>query len=332
MDSPVLFAIALALLVMFSIGGVAYAILYPMLAREARKEKRMGRISSRADLSVGQREAARDRSRRRKSIEDTLKEAEEKQKAKNQAGKISLKAKIKQAGLSLEITHFWLASGASGLLAALVALVFAGSPLIALCGGLIGGCLPLWVITYIRKKRLAKFVLEFPNAIDVIVRGVKAGLPLGECIILISKEAPEPVRTEFKAVVEAQSIGASVSEAIQQLPKRIPVPEANFFAIAITIQQQAGGNLAEALSNLSTVLRSRKALRQKADAMSMEAKASGAIIGSMPPAVMFLVYITSPDYVTILFDTESGNLVLAFALGWMCVGIGVMKKMINFNI
>lgn len=332
MGSPLLFSIALALLVMFSVAGVAYALLYPKFAGEARKEKRMGQIGTPAVALQAQRETIRDRTRRRKSIEDTIKEAEEKQKARSEAGKISLKERIRQAGLSLEMSHFWMICGGSGALGSLVGLVFAPNLLIALCAGAVVACLPLWVVNFLRKKRLKKFVQEFPNAIDIIVRGVKAGLPLGECINLIAREAEEPVRSEFKAMVEAQAVGASISESVQLIPKRVPVPEASFFAIAIAIQQQAGGNLAEALANLATVLRGRKALRQKADAMSMEAKASAAIIGSMPPGVMFMVYLTSPDYVAILFNTESGNIVLGCAVLWMALGVLVMKKIINFDV
>src|SRR4029077_20114782 len=150
---------------------------------------------------------------------------------------------------------------------------------------------------FLKKRREQKFLHNFPDAVDVIVRGVKAGLPLGDCLRIIAAEAQEPVRGEFKVIVESQQVGISMGEACAKLHERMPLPEANFFGIVVGIQQKAGGNLSEALANLSRVLRDRKKMKAKIKAMSMEAKASAVIIGSLPVAVGLLVYLTSPDYI-----------------------------------
>ena len=194
-----------------------------------------------------------------------------------------------------------------------------------------GGGLPFWALAYLKKRREAKFLHAFPDAVDVIVRGIKAGLPLLDSLKLIAAEAEEPVRGEFRSIIETQTIGMPIGEACLKLYERMPVPEANFFGIVISIQQRAGGNLSEALGNLSRVLRDRKKMKAKIQAMSMEAKASAAIIGALPIAVMTLVYITSPQYISLLWTEPFGRLMLAASLVWMSVGIFVMRRMINFD-
>ena len=166
--------------------------------------------------------------------------------------------------------------------------------------------MPLWLLKYLKKRREAKFLDAFPDAVDTIVRGIKAGLPLLDSMRIISLEAPEPVRSEFRTIMETQAIGMPIGEACGKLYERIPVAEANFFGIVIAIQQKAGGNLSEALGNLSQVLRDRKKMKAKIQAMSMEAKASASIIACLPIAVMFLVYLTSPHYIELLWTHPIG--------------------------
>ena len=163
------------------------------------------------------------------------------------------------------------------------------------------------------------------------MRGIKSGLPLADSIRVIAAEGPEPVRTEFRSILETQAIGIPLGEACQKLYERVPLPEANFFGIVIAIQQKAGGNLSEALGNLSRVLRDRKKMKGKILAMSMEAKASAAIIGSLPPAVMGIVYLTSPSYISLLWTHPTGQLMLLGSAVWMTMGCLVMRRMINFD-
>ena len=154
--------------------------------------------------------------------------------------------------------------------------------------------LPRWTLGYLKKRREKAFLKALPDAVDVIVRGIKAGLPLFESIKVVAADAPEPLRGEFLAIIETQAIGMPLGDACARLYERMPVPEANFFGIVIAIQQKSGGNLSEALGNLSKVLRDRKKMAEKIQAMSMEAKASAGIIGSLPPIVMLLVYLSTP--------------------------------------
>jgi len=191
--------------------------------------------------------------------------------------------------------------------------------------------LPRWMLNYLKKRREKNFLKALPDAVDVIVRGIKAGLPLFDSIKVVAADAPEPLKSEFYAIIETQAIGMPLGEACARLYERMPVPEANFFGIVVAIQQKSGGNLSEALGNLSKVLRDRKKMAEKIQAMSMEAKASAAIIGSLPPIVMLLVYLSTPDYISLLWTHPTGRLMLAASAVWMGAGILVMKKMINFD-
>ena len=163
------------------------------------------------------------------------------------------------------------------------------------------------------------------------MRGIKAGLPLYESIKVVAADSPEPLKSEFSAIIETQTIGMPLGDACARLYERMPLPEANFFGIVVAIQQKSGGNLSEALGNLSKVLRDRKKMAEKIQAMSMEAKASAGIIGSLPPIVMLLVYISTPDYIALLWTQSIGQFMLVCCVGWMTIGVLVMKKMINFD-
>ena len=191
--------------------------------------------------------------------------------------------------------------------------------------------LPRWLLGYLKKRREKAFLKALPDAVDVIVRGIKAGLPLFESIKVVAADAPEPLKSEFLAIIETQTIGMPLGEACARLYERMPVPEANFFGIVIAIQQKSGGNLSEALGNLSKVLRDRKKMAEKIQAMSMEAKASAGIIGSLPPIVMLLVWISTPDYIALLWTHQIGQFMLVGCVCWMTIGVLVMKKMINFD-
>jgi tight adherence protein B len=190
---------------------------------------------------------------------------------------------------------------------------------------------PRWILGFAIAGRQKKFIGQFADAIDVIVRGVKSGLPLQECLRMIARESPQPLGSEFQVVCDAMAMGVPLDQALDKMYQRTPIQEVNFFAIVLAIQQKAGGNLSEALGNLSNVLRSRKLLREKIKALSSEAKASAMIIGSLPVIVMVLVYMTTPAYIMSLFTTDLGHLILLIAAGLMGAGIYIMRSMINFN-
>jgi tight adherence protein B len=329
--SPLLL-LAIVGLATLSAGGLAYALLYGRIQNENTTERRIGFAQGQGRIEARERAAA-DPSRRRKSIQDTLKEVEDREKSRAKRSKAPpIATRIQQAGLSWTRRQFMLLSLACGFVVFVVGWI-AGLPLYAAAALAVAGLLgvPRWIVNFLRKRRMKKFVDEFANAMDVIVRGVKAGLPLNDCIRIIAAEAAEPVRSEFRQVSETQAMGVTLTDAIGKLPERVPLPETNFFAIVIAIQQRAGGNLAEALGNLSRVLRERKKMKGKIQAMSMEAKASAFIIGSLPVVVMVLVYLSSPGYIMLLFTEPLGHVILGCAALWMGIGIYVMRKMIHFD-
>jgi tight adherence protein B len=266
---------------------------------------------------------------RRTEVEDTLKELEARSKKQRNP---PLSVRIEQAGMSWSTQQFMIGSGVLGVMA-FVAVLFIGGGLLAAAVFAFAAAfgLPRWILSFLKKRRHNKFLENFPDAVDIIVRGIKAGLPLFDSMKVIVSDAPEPIKSEFRAIVETQTIGLPLGEACGRLYQRVPLPEANFFGIVIGIQQKSGGNLSEALGNLSRVLRDRKKMKAKIKAMSMEAKASAGIIGSLPILVMGIVYITSPDYIELLWTTPVGRLLLAGSAVWMLLGIMVMKKMINFD-
>ena len=333
---PTLQLLLFVILTTLAAGAIAYVFLQPRIAAEKNASARLNQFK-RAETDGNSKRVARDRlqeaSKRRKTIQNSLKEIEEKQKVRSKhTAKPSMRRRIEQAGLTITEKQFLLISIAAGLLFGLVGLIVQSSPFVALGLAVIGGLgVPRWVVNYLRNKRQKKFIAEFPNAVDLIVRGVKSGLPLNDTLRMIASEAAEPVRSEFQKIVEAQQMGMTITEAVERLYQNIPLSETNFFSIVITIQAQAGGNLSEALGNLSRVLRDRKKMKQKIQAMSMEAKASGGIIGSLPIIVGLLVYFTTPDYIALLFTDPTGNIILVASAFWMSMGIFVMKQMINFD-
>ncbi len=325
--------IAFVILAALSMAGIAYAFLFTSVENENKRSQRMKSFGGDATVRASSRAAVSresDRNKRRKNVSDTLKKIEDKQK-KNKK-KVGVKEMLFQAGLKTTVARYYAYSAISGLVFFILAFLFANSYYVV-GGALIIGFLgfPRFILGRMRKKRIKNFTMEFPNAVDVIVRGVKAGLPLNDCIGIVSREAKEPVSTEFRSIIEHQQLGVPMSEAVLKMNESMPTAEANFFGIVVAIQQGAGGNLAEALNNLSGVLRSRKMMEAKIKSMSAEAKASGGIIGSLPIIVGILVYLTTPDYISILFTHPTGNLILACAAMWMGIGIFVMKQMINFD-
>ncbi|HEY0352578.1 MAG TPA: type II secretion system F family protein [Enterovirga sp.] len=308
-----------------SAGGLAYAFLYPLVSGEARVEKRQQAL-------IGANPVRRERNsavNRRDQVAQSLKELDQREKARN---KVTIEGRIAQAGLEWSRSRFFMLSGALGVCVAGGMLFLSDNALLAAIGLFVGGLgAPRWFLGYLKKRRIDLFLKELPNAMDIIVRGIRAGLPLGDCLRIIANETQEPVKTEFRILVEQQNIGITVGEAVGKLYERVPVAEANFFAIVIAIQQKAGGNLSEAIGNLSKVLRERKKMKDKIQAMSMEAKASAGIIASLPFIVALLTYLSSPNYIELLWITMVGKMLLGLAAFWMMCGVLVMRKMINFD-
>ena len=331
---PILLGVIL--LAAISAGAVAYGVLFSRLETEKKSESRLNRVKS-AETDLGRAKAARDRvqemSKRRKSVQDSLKELEKKQQENSRKkGDKSVKSRLAQSGMSLTLPQFYMISVALGLFFTLILIVFL--PIYAALGaGFVAGVgLPRWVVGFIVKRRQNKFLEEFPNALDVMVRSIKSGLPLNDAMRLIASDGQEPVKSEFRRVIESQQVGLSIPEACARMMQTMPLSEINFFAIVIALQSQAGGNLSEAIGNLSKVLRDRRKMKAKVSALSMEAKASAVIIGALPFIVATLVSITSPQYMAVLFTDPRGHLIMVGAGIWMSIGIFVMRNMINFDI
>jgi tight adherence protein B len=319
-------ALALAFLAATAIGGLAWVFIYPSLSGERKAEARRATI---ARPEPAARQAEKSQRSRREQVEGSLKELDARRRKEKS---VALSVRIAQAGLTWTTQKFWIISGILAAVGFAIAFVIGGGlPGAVVMAFATGLGLPRWLLSFLKKRRETAFLRALPDAVDVIVRGIKAGLPLFESIKVVAADSPEPLRSEFNAIIETQTIGMPLGEACARLYERMPLPEANFFGIVVAIQQKSGGNLSEALGNLSKVLRDRKKMAEKIQAMSTEAKASAGIIGSLPPIVMLMVWISTPDYISLLWTTHLGQFMLACCVGWMTIGVLVMKKMINFD-
>lgn len=297
---------------------------------QAKAAKRAQMIAGGGERQVAVRAkaAANTPDARRQNILKALKEQERKQKKAT----LSISARMLAAGLGQNVRMFWIISGALAVVVALIVLVLSQNPLIALAGGFAAGMgLPRWVLGFLAKGRTKKFTEAFSDAIDIIVRGIKSGLPVHDCLKIIGKESPEPLGGEFRTLTENIAMGVPIDAALEKMYERMPTNELRFFSIVLGIQAKTGGNLAEALGNLSTVLRARKLMKEKIKALSAEAIASASIIGCLPPGVVILISVTSPAYMKPMFTDPRGHLMILGGLLWMTMGILVMRKMINFK-
>ncbi|ARO28234.1 type II secretion system F domain-containing protein [Rhizobium sp. NXC14] len=327
--------LAIVVLAAVSAAAVAYVLLFSRIEADKKSASRINRVKS-AEVDRAKVKAARDRvqemSKRRKSVQDNLKDLEKRQNEKTKKT-LSMKSRLVQAGLAVTLTQFYLFSAIFASVLLLMAFIIGASWMVMIGIAFVAGLgLPRWVIGFLIKRRQNKFLNEFPNALDVITRSIKSGLPLNDAIRLIATEGTEPVKSEFRRVIEAQQVGLSIPDACARMTLQMPLQEVNFFAIVIAIQSQAGGNLSEAIGNLSKVLRERRKMKAKVSALSMEAKASAVIIGALPFIVATLVYLTSPNYMIVLFTDPRGHFIMGASAVWMSIGILVMRNMVNFDI
>lgn len=315
-----------------AVGGVGWVAVGSM--GDAQSKKRINRAVGDGQLVRGKRQtAALDQAAQRKrQVQESLKDMEQRQRDQRKKS-LTIKARIRQAGMSFSPSVFWMISAGAALTGALVAFITGQNLLVLAAITLISGFgLPRWWLGFLCGRRQKKFTAEFANSLDVITRGVKSGLPLNECLKILATESPEPVRTEFEKLVEGIAVGVTLADGLDRMCERMPLPEVNFFRTVLVIQQKTGGNLAETLGNLATVLRSRKMMREKISALSSEAKSSAFIIGSLPPGVLGIVYATTPSYMGQMFQHPTGQLMLLGGAFWMFLGIMVMRGMINFKI
>ncbi len=199
-------------------------------------------------------------------------------------------------------------------------------------GLLLGAGLPHMAVGFMISRRLNSFIAKFPDGIELIVRGLRSGLPVTETLAIISSEVPGPVGEEFKMITERIRIGKTMEDALQETADRMGIPEFQFFCITLAIQRETGGNLAETLSNLADVLRKRAQMKLKIRAMSSESKASAYIVGSLPFVVFTLLWWVNPDYIGQFFEDDRLIMAGLGGLVWMGIGVGIMAKMVSFEI
>ncbi len=245
----------------------------------------------------------------------------------------ALSMRLNRTGKSWTVTQYAYASFGLGLAIAVVIFIFSRAPLLSLGVGLfIGGGLPHMVVGRLINKRTNAFVTKFPDGIELLVRGLRSGLPVTETLQIVSTEVPGPVGYEFKAVIDRIKVGKTMEDALQDTADKLGIAEFNFFTITLAIQRETGGNLAETLSNLADVLRKRAQMKLKIRAMSSESKASAYIVGSLPFLVFFAILYINPDYM-LTFFTDDRLIVAGLGAGvWMGLGVFIMAKMVNFEI
>jgi tight adherence protein B len=322
--------ILLALLAVVAVGAAGFALV-PSLMGNGRAEKRIKALQGDVQLNRRINNDERTRDTRRKEIQQTLRQQTEALEKKKK--QVPLQARIYQAGMKLKPAAFIRNSVILGALLFVVTFVMQVDLIYCLVFGLAGGyLLPRMYLSRRRKQYQNAFLDELPNAVEAIVRGVKSGLPLNDSMRLVAREAKEPIKSDFQRVLDQQSMGKSIQEAVQSLYERVPLSEVNFFVVVIGVQSQSGGNLSEALGNLARVLRNRKKMKMKVKAMSSEAKASAGIIGSLPIIVAILVSLTTPSYLLPLIETDVGKICLGVAALLMFMGGFIMNRMVQFDV
>jgi tight adherence protein B len=241
--------------------------------------------------------------------------------------------RLERTGRGWTVTQYLYAS--LGLALALTVLIYlkSGAAMLSLGVGVLGGAgLPHMAVGHFGKKRLANFTAKFPDAIELLVRGLRSGLPVTETLGVVAHEIPGPVGIEFRGVVERIKIGRTMEEALQETADRLGTPEFQFFDITLAIQRETGGNLAETLSNLADVLRKRAQMKLKIKAMSSESKASAYIVGALPFIVFGLIYWVNPGYIDGFFSEDRLIIAGLGGLVWMSIGGFIMAKMVSFEI
>ncbi len=330
MDQQILIVAALGVV---CFGALAFVLLAPSQRDKANKRVSALKTAKATKRGGGGANTEAQSKERRKKLAESLAALDDKTKNLKKKKRLTMTQMLDQAGLPIKPKHFYMTSVVTALLFGVIGIISGQKLWITGLLFLVGAFgFPRWVVNFLRGRRQKKFVDEFSNAIDVIVRGVKSGLPVNECLKIIAREAPRPVCDEFHMLVEGIRVGLSMEQALERMYERMPLQEVNFFGIVLLIQQKTGGNLAEALGNLATVLRSRRLMDGKIKALSAEAKASAWIIGSLPFLVAGSVQLSSPDYLAPLFNSQVGNFILIGAGIWMCMGIFVMKKMTQIKV
>jgi len=308
--------------------GIALTALLVILNNREQKRRTLAIIAGKSpdDLGKGDKSGAE---KRRSSLTKKLE-----QNNSTKPKKRVIRKMMNEAGFSDKpVKLFWIGSVALAIIFVLITkLIGQPVPIVGFVGVIAGLGLPRLILKKIAAHRQKKFLEEFPDALESMVRLLKAGMPVGEAISMVSREFVGPVGEEMSKVYDEQKIGVSMAEACLHAAQRMPITEMQMFATGIAIQQQTGSSLSEILTNLAKVIRARFRLKRKVQALSSEAKASAMIIGSLPVIVAIGLTLINPDYMDPLFNTLRGKFWLGGAIGMMCAGSLIMRQMINFRI
>lgn len=328
--------LAFLLLVAVAAGGVLLALTLPM-GGSSGAESRVKAFAAEWKAGEPGKQSAMNRliegqgDNRRRRVQESLKQNEER--AAPRRHSVSLRMQISRSGLKTSVRKFWIVSAVVGLILGLLPLLLGLPLLVGALSGVVGFLgLPKWFLSSMAKRRQKAFLEGLADAVDVMVRGLKAGLPLSDAMRVIASESPPPIGPEFLEVVEGQRVGITIDQGLERMFERIPLPEVSFLGIVVNIQSKSGGNLSEALGNLSKVLRDRKKMKGKIRSMSQEAKSSAAIIGAIPFCIVGVLFLLNPEHLQPLFTTSEGHMVLLGSGVWMLIGVLLMRKMINFDI
>jgi tight adherence protein B len=320
-------ALALALGLTIAMSGALAYVVAEYTGPRARLRARLAGIASTAP-----RAAVRGRPDRARQIRTKLKETGHDDGSRTNR-RVELRLRLDRAGLALSVRTLFILAGLSGLLATGL-YVLLGYPVLfsPAVFAVMGIGLPRAILSRLARRRQQRFTRLFADAIDVIIRGIRSGLPVSECLAIIARESPDPVAGEFKLLVEGQQLGMTLKQALERATRRMPTADMKFFAVVLNLQQHTGGNLAETLNGLSNVLRGRKKMADKVRALSAEARMTATIIGLLPFLVSLVIYAISPGYIMLLWTDPLGNVILYGGVLWMAIGIFIMKQMIDFEV
>jgi tight adherence protein B len=319
--------------------GAAFALLAAVMGvvlTRAHKKSRMGKRIAMATSTVTPGAAGgadkKKAAQKRLQVQSKINEIEAAAK-KKKVDRPDIARRLEMAGADMSARVFHIISAGLAVTALVVTFLTGFGLLSSLMAAVtVGFGIPRFLLSRKTKRRMKGFVDAFPDAVDVIVRGIQSGLPLGECMVVVGNEGRPPVSDEFRNIMESMRLGLSLAEAMERAVRRIAVQEFRFFAIVLTIQSETGGNLAETLQNLSNILRARKKMKGKVLAMAAEARTTAMVIGCLPFMMGALLYVTSPDYITILFTDSLGQILIGAGIVSMTIGTMVMSKMVNFKI
>lgn len=301
-----------------------------ILNNKSKNQQRvMAVVQGQAGLTINQKNSSNAQDQRRNDLAKKLKEAGS---GKPKTGN-SISERIMQAGLKMSVKQFWIFSVVSCVVITGLAKLAGFADLVVFLAMIIGFFgFPRFYLKMKMNKRQKDFMADFPDALESMMRLLKAGMPVSEAIKMVSKEFTGPIGEEMSRVYDEQKIGVPLPEAVLECARRVPLTEVQMFATAIAIQTQTGSSLSEVLQNLSTVIRSRFQLKRKIKALSSEAKASAGIIAALPLFVMGGLYLVNREYIMLLFDEPTGNTLLIAAAFWMAIGVLIMRQMINFRV